>query len=405
MGAFINLGNRSTTYDIVNSDSTINLPKNTIINVTNGNGIVQDTTFNADTIDVEGEIHVTNGSGLRIAGMENTIKLGFDAIVTGNIGLWLNNGSASPALDGNHVLNEGQIVTTSTGIRNEDHDTSLLNLGTLRGDNAFVGVTYGVSLTNQELAVIEGESRGIDLSAISDTSQQSRIVNDGTISGDIAITGGDEKEVVINGGTINGNVLLGGGNDLFDARGGTVDGLIAGGADNDTYIIDDADIALVEKKASGSDTVESAVSYSLHANFENLFLLGNHNLKATGNADANNLHGNAGNNILKGLGGADILFGGKGNDVLFGGAGADTFLFEKGFGHDTIKDFSAGGSQHDIVDLSDLAGITDFTDLMQHHVTTAHGDLFIHAGHSDLITLENIRSGDLHASDFVFAPG
>jgi len=402
MGSFINLGNRDTTYDVSDSDSTINLPKTFAINVTNGNGIVQGTAFNGDLIDVEGEIHVTNGSGLRIGGMENTVKLGFDAIVTGNIGVWLDNGSASPALDGNHVLNEGQIVATSTGIRNESHDTTVLNLGTLRADNAFVGTTYGVGLTNDELAVIEGKSRGIDLSAVSDTSQQSRIVNHGTISGDIAITGGDEKEVVVNDGTINGNVLLGGGNDLFDARGGTVDGLIAGGADNDTYIIDDADTALVEKKAAGSDTVESTVNYSLHANFENLFLLGSHNLKATGNADANNLHGNAGNYTLKGLAGADILFGGKGNDILFGGAGADTFLFEKGFGHDTIKDFSAAGSQHDIVDLSDLAGITGFADLMKHHVTTDHGDLTIHAGHGNQITLEDTSRNDLHASDFVF---
>jgi len=55
--------------------------------------------------------------------------------------------------------------------------------------------------------------------------------------------------------------------------------------------------------------------------------------------------GNNGNNILTGGEGADTLIGGLGNDTLYGGVGNDilegglgddTYIFDAGFGNDTI---------------------------------------------------------------------
>lgn len=400
-----NIGNRSSTYDIGDSDATIVLAKNDAITVENGNGIVQGAGFNSDAIQVNGEIHVTNGSGLRIDGMANTITAGFDSIVTGNIGIWFNNAGSSPTMDGNVLINEGQIVATATGLRNDAQNTSTINFGTLRADNAVVGVDFGLTLDNKELATIEGDSHGIDLSGVTDTTQISKITNHGTISGDIAIVGGDEQENVANHGTINGNVDLAGGNDLFDSRGGTVDGLIEGGDGNDTYIVDSADVSLREESTGGTgDTVESTVSFRLGANFENLFLLGSAKANAVGNAGADDIHGNKAGNTLKGLGGDDFLFGGKGNDVLIGGAGSDDFVFEDGFRHDVIRDFAAGGAQHDIVNLTDISSIANFSALMKHHVEEHHGNLVIEAGDGDMITLLNVSRDDLHASDFLFVP-
>ncbi|WP_299629338.1 calcium-binding protein [uncultured Tateyamaria sp.] len=61
------------------------------------------------------------------------------------------------------------------------------------------------------------------------------------------------------------------------------------------------------------------------------------------------LYGDVGNDFIEGLGGNDYLVGGldddtlsggSGDDILYGGPGADTYLFELGWGNDTIRDDS-----------------------------------------------------------------
>nr|QIM10433.1 hypothetical protein PlAlph_3250 [uncultured Alphaproteobacteria bacterium] len=54
------------------------------------------------------------------------------------------------------------------------------------------------------------------------------------------------------------------------------------------------------------------------------------------------LHGEAGNDYLFGGDGNDTLIGGTGNDVLSGGEGDDIYLFEKGFGSDSIDNTQEG---------------------------------------------------------------
>lgn len=50
------------------------------------------------------------------------------------------------------------------------------------------------------------------------------------------------------------------------------------------------------------------------------------------------LYGGDGDDRITGKAGDDILDGGKGNDYLSGGAGNDTYIFNKGYGVDTISD-------------------------------------------------------------------
>jgi hypothetical protein len=52
------------------------------------------------------------------------------------------------------------------------------------------------------------------------------------------------------------------------------------------------------------------------------------------------LNGYLGDDIINGGASADVINGGLGNDQLFGGDGQDTFVFERGFGNDQIRDFS-----------------------------------------------------------------
>lgn len=83
------------------------------------------------------------------------------------------------------------------------------------------------------------------------------------------------------------------------------------------------------KGTSGDDT--------LHGSFgaDDLSGLGgNDNLYGNGGDDI--LNGGAGDDNLFGDDGDDILIGGAGNDTLVGGNGADTYIFNPGFGHDSL---------------------------------------------------------------------
>jgi VCBS repeat-containing protein len=152
-----------------------------------------------------------------------------------------------------------------------------------------------------------------------------------------------------------------------------LDGLLgadfmAGGAGNDTYVVDHADDVIVELAdgtaapaalpafdadnvlrsdffnseghvgftgtAWGVDSVLSAVSWTLGLNIEHLTLTGNGGTSATGNELANTLTGNAANNTLA---------GGRGEDTLRGGDGYDTYRFSRGDGSDRIEDTAGGG--------------------------------------------------------------
>ena len=53
-----------------------------------------------------------------------------------------------------------------------------------------------------------------------------------------------------------------------------------------------------------------------------------------------NYQGTHANEFISGKGGDDTLSGGGGNDRLSGGEGNDTYIFAKGFGHDTVFDSS-----------------------------------------------------------------
>lgn len=143
---------------------------------------------------------------------------------------------------------------------------------------------------------------------------------------------------------------------------------MAGGAGDDTYVVDNSEDVVVELAdgvpapnnasalgadnaptsgffnaeghagfsgtAWGIDTVRSSVTWQLGANLENLTLTGAAGIDGTGNAQANVLIGNTAANKLAGR---------AGNDTLRGGAGFDTYAFDRNDGHDRIEDAADGG--------------------------------------------------------------
>ena len=163
-----------------------------------------------------------------------------------------------------------------------------------------------------------------------------------TGAGDFAGTGSTGNDTV-RGGNGNDTLAGGAGNDSLDGAAGddvldggtgndTLNGglgadLMAGGIGNDTYYVDDAGDVVIEFVGEGTDTVRSAIDYTLGDNVEALVLTGTA-LVGTGNALNNSLTGTAGANVLFGLDGDDTLTGGAGADTLIGGAGNDTYVVD-----------------------------------------------------------------------------
>ncbi|MCC6917548.1 MAG: putative Ig domain-containing protein, partial [Nitrosomonas sp.] len=86
-----------------------------------------------------------------------------------------------------------------------------------------------------------------------------------------------------------------------------------------------------------------------------------------GYAGADRLFGQGGDDHIYGNAGDDLISGGAGNDVLVGESGADTYVFGRGYGHDTISDYAENGVQRDTVRLlgltpADMQVTADYND-------------------------------------------
>ena len=356
------------------------------------NGMAGADTMNAglgnDTyvVDNVGDIVIDSG-GTDTVQSSVTFSLADTAHVTGDIENLTLIGTAAINGTGNALAN----IITGNGAAN------ILDGGA--GADTLIGGagndTYIVD--NVGDVVNEGSGSGTDLVkasisfSLADTAHVLGNVENLTLTGSANINGtGNTLANIITGNS--GNNILDGGND-------TVADTLSGGAGNDTYIFHIND-NLVEAANGGTDTVISALTFTLGANFENLTLIGTTAIDGTGNTLANVITGNSANNILNGGGGNDILEGMGGNDTLTGGAGNDTFVFRPGFGADKIKDFTAGTGIGDVIELHSSI-ITDWASLAAHTTDTSAGVL-IDFGNGDSITLAGIKKAALAADDFHF---
>jgi Ca2+-binding RTX toxin-like protein len=296
-----NLLTGNTAANVLNggagADTMIGLAGNDTYVVDNAGDIVQEVA--AQGIDfVQSSISYALG-----AEVENLALTGASAInATGNgLGNTLTGNSA------NNVLNGAAGTDTLRGGAGND--------------------TYIVDAASD--VVTENAGEGTDLVQSGVTLTLSANVENLTLVGASAInaTGNTLANVLV--GNTGANVLNGGsGNDAM-----------RGGAGNDTYVVDAATDVVTENASEGTDLVQSAVTWALGANVENLTLTGSAANNGTGNAAANVITGNAGNNVLNGAAGADTLFGGAGNDsyvvdnvgdVVTEGASAGTDLVNAG---------------------------------------------------------------------------
>ena len=113
----------------------------------------------------------------------------------------------------------------------------------------------------------------------------------------------------------------------------------------------------------------------------------------TGSEFKDTLRGTSGDNVLTGLGG---------NDTITGGGGNDTFVFNAGFGKDTITDFGAGPNSgpHDIIAI-DQTMFADFDAVMAASAQVGTNTV-ITVNTQNSITLSNVKMSSLRSDDFVF---
>lgn len=96
------------------------------------------------------------------------------------------------------------------------------------------------------------------------------------------------------------------------------------------------------------------------------------------------LYGESGNDLIFGGSGNDILDGGSGDDTLEGGSGEDVYVFDKGYGRDTI--IEEGG--HNIIRFSGLS----HKDVLVNGIGDYDVEVRI-KGTSDSLIIKNFRKG------------
>jgi Ca2+-binding RTX toxin-like protein len=191
---------------------------------------------------------------------------------------------------------DANTITANGGNNRLDGQGGIDNMAAGGGDD-----TYVVDQTGD--VVTEGASAGTDLVESSATYTLSANVENLTLTGAGNINGtGNGLDNTITGNT---------GNNRLDGLGGA-DSMSAGAGD-DTYVVDNAGDTVSD--TSGTDTVESSISYALGADIENLTLTNGAAIDGTGNAGVNTIIGNSNKNLIDGGAGADNMSGLGGNDT------------------------------------------------------------------------------------------
>jgi len=146
---------------------------------------------------------------------------------------------------------------------------------------------------------------------------------------------------LVGSATAGDNRILANSGDDTLISGSGIDTLV-GGSGSDTFVVNHSADVVQDSHATGSNVVESSVSYVLPENVNTLRLTGNANATGTGNEADNLIVGNAGNNTLIAGSGNNTLVAGMGLATMIGGSGSDTFVVNKV--NDVVQDSYTTGS-------------------------------------------------------------
>ena len=272
--------------------------------------------------------------------------------------------------------------------------------------------SFAIAIDNVKGVVISGSSKDdvYNASSAAATTNEEDTV-DGK-NGNDSINGLAGNDV-LNGGAGNDSIDAGDGDDTLifsgsDAQGDTVNAGNAGEVNGDSALIQGNGAVTLANFSAGLSSIENWIGNGS-------------NIVGTGSADKIDLSylksvtglsyidGGSGNDLivgskfadnLRGGAGNDSINGGAGDDVLTGGAGVDTFVFNAGFGKDSISDFVGGsGSGHDIIDL-DHTLFMNFN-AVQAGISQLGANVVITSG-VNAITLVGVSLANVVATDFAF---
>jgi trimeric autotransporter adhesin len=281
-------------------------------NVSSGYGddIVKGGAGNDYLYDVGGSNSLDGGAGndqLYASGSGNDVLNGGDGndYLYGGSGVdSLVGGNGDDTLDGQ----DGAGVDILAG--GAGNDTYLIDAG----DSVVEAVGAGID-------TVVANDLNIDLSSLAYANIENATVYNYAVNDSVTLIGNAAANVL----TINDPYLDGGTHSL------------AGGAGNDSYVLDVGNQAFVVTELAGGGfdtlTVNNRTSTTLDAEVEKL-VLGTNSYNGTGNAAANTLVGNALNNTLDGGSGNDRLEGGAGDDEYYVDSTGDAVVETAGAGWD-----------------------------------------------------------------------
>jgi serralysin len=418
-------------------------------------------------------------TGASFDGGDNTITNSGTLVGRGSTGLGFYGQGLSEILvgTGNYIDNSGTINGAISGISANYASLFLTNTGTISATGIsiaaksvgiqMVGVNAIASIINY--GTISGGASAKSYSVFSEFNDVSivnygaligtadlgagfdKVVNSGTITGDVLlgtfddtyqgfgnglvtgnVDGGDGQDRLVGGalsdrfaGGLGNDVLKGGGGDdtlAGDAgadvlKGGAGNDALDGGADDDVLKGGEGNDVLSDTSGndkfwggSGDDTITGG--NGLNAIYGgrgddtlaggggiDLIYGGNGNDVIYGDKGKDVLYGGDGNDVIDGGGKDDVIHGGGGNDIMTGSSGADIFVFTQRAGDDVITDFT---NNSDKLDLSGF-GIASAADVVAASSTVTGGVLIDldSLGGSGSIFLQGFSAMDLDSSDFI----
>lgn len=254
--------------------------------------------------------------------------------------------------------------------------------------------------------------------AVSVQEDQSVTIN--VLANDTDIDANDAKTIVsVTSSQQGASLAVVDGKIVYTADADAQDLLVQGETSVDTLTYVMADRAGVQSTATVTVTVQGV------ANGANINGTNKNDTALNGTAADETIDGGNGDDVVSGLAGADTLYGGNGNDKLFGGQGidklfgdnggdvlnggagddvltggngVDVFVFDAGFGKDTITDFK---SQNDTIQISSSL-LGNFAAVLS-HASQVGGDVVISVDANNSITLVGMTLDSLVAKDFIFA--